>query len=81
MNKELITEKLLAAGIEIESLDWRLDWQNNTYLRYCYWTQLPIDAWNAVKEFMDEDIYDDDDGDDYNGRPIIIQHYSYHIKK
>ena len=77
MNKDLITEILLASGINIESLDWRTD----TYLRYCYWTRLPIDAWNAVKEFMDEDIYDDDDGEDYHGRPIIIQRYSYYIKK
>lgn len=77
MNKELITEKLLAAGINIESLEWRTD----TYLRYCYWTRLPMDAWEVVKEFLDEDIYEDDDGAGRGGRPIIIQRYSYYIKK
>jgi hypothetical protein len=82
MNQEiitaaLITDKLLSAGLTAEEFDWKTP----EYFRYGYWHKLPTQVWDAIKEFVEEDIYEDDDGDGPGGRPIIIRRYSYHLKK
>ena len=75
MTKEIITEKLIAAGADPTRIEWRED-----YLRYGYWSLLPEAAYDAIAEYMYEDLYEDDDGDDDRGRPIIRRLYSYHFK-
>ena len=77
MNKEIITEKLQAAGLLAEEIEWKTD----NYFRYGYWKRLPANVFNTIKEFVEEDLYEDDDGDGPGGRPIIIKRYSYFIKK
>ncbi len=83
MTKEIITEKLVAAGIPAESIEWRSGSNSGKpydYFRYNYWRPLPDEALSAISEHMYEDLYEDDDGDDDRGRPIIRRLWSYHFK-
>jgi len=77
MTKEIITEKLIAAGVPAAKIEWR---GPEPYLRVGYWQQLPNDAYAAISEWMVEDLYEDDDGDDDRGRPLIRKLYSYYFK-
>jgi len=77
MTRHEITERLIATGISPERIEWRGE---HDYLRVGYWQQLPSKAYAAISEWMEEDLYEDDDGDDDRGRPIIRKLYSYHFK-
>ena len=70
-----ITEALIGTGIDLTDIDFR----GSGYFRYGYWRRLPSEAYEAIAHLVDEDLYEDDDGDDERGRPIIIKRWSYHF--
>lgn len=58
------------------------DTDTKVVLRYGSWKTLPIDLFEKLRLLYPaiwEDCYDDDDGDDDEGRPIIRHLYSYVI--
>jgi hypothetical protein len=75
-----VQKRLAVYGISSEDIDWRTGFSidgDYPYMRYGYWKHLPSDAYDAISPLMYEDCYEDDDGDDDRGRPIIRRLYSY----
>ena len=78
--KHEVEKRLAVYGIGKADIDWRTGFSldgDYPYLRYGYWKLLPMDAYDAISKYMWEDCYEDDDGDDERGRPIIRKLYSY----
>lgn len=79
IQKEII--KILADnGIAPADIDFRGSKGEVTYFRYKYWQTLPDHALEAISHLVIEDLYEDDDGDDERGRPIIRRMWSYQFK-
>lgn len=69
-----ITEILASQGVD-ENLEFR-----EKFIRVGYWRRLTDDQYHAISHIVYEDCYEDDDGDDVKGRPIIRKLYSYYYK-
>jgi hypothetical protein len=81
--EEEIVQALAEAGLSSEEIDFRGEFgkaDSITHFRYSYWRRLPSDAYEAIAHLVYEDLYEDDDGDDDRGRPIIIKRWSYHFR-
>jgi hypothetical protein len=79
LQKQII--KILAEnGISPADIDFRGSKGEVTFFRYQYWRCLPEHALEAISHLVIEDLYEDDDGDDDRGRPIIRRMYSYQFK-
>ncbi len=78
--QEQILEKLAQQGISAEDIDFRGSDGKATYFRYRYWSPLPEEAFIAISNLVYEDLYEDEDGDDERGRPIIRRMWNYQIK-
>jgi len=79
-NKQII--KILAEnGIVPADIDFRETNGEITFFRYQYWRRLPEHALEAIQHLVIEDLYEDLDGDDEKGRPIIRNIWSYQFRK
>jgi len=72
-----ILDQLIENGLDENEIEFRGD-SNHRYIRYGYWSRLNETESKNVN--LEEDLYEDDDGDDDNGRSIIRRLYSYIIK-
>jgi hypothetical protein len=75
--EEEIKKQLIKNGVFEGDIQFRGE-ENNRYIRISYWRELTEEQLKDTQ--LVEDLYEDDDGDDYRGRPIIIRKYSYYIK-
>lgn len=73
MSNTKIMQHLLSAGIVSNEIEFT----SASSFRYRYWAPLPAAAMTALSELIAEDIYEDHDGDDERGRPIIRCLYEY----
>lgn len=80
MIQKQIVKKLTAVGIDPADIDFRGTNGETKFFRYRYWKTLPDEAFESIKDLVIEDCYDDNDGDDDKGRPIIRHLYSYQFK-
>lgn len=66
---------LSRAGVPLSTIQWI----GENEFRYAYWQQLPAEAQWALLPHVEEEVYEDWDGDS-GGRPIIFSRYSYKIR-
>jgi len=74
--QETIKARLIEAGTPEEFIEFR---EKDSVLRIGYWQEISLAGWNAIKEYVTEDMYEDED--DFGGRPYYRRLYSYPIKK
>lgn len=75
--EQSIKDQLIQNGLTEKEIQFRGE-PDRRYIRYAYWKQLTESQIKGLN--LIEDIYEDDDGDDDRGRPIIRTLYSYIIK-
>jgi hypothetical protein len=75
--EELIKAQLIQNGLNEKEIRFRGE-SNRRYIRYAYWQKLTESQLQRIN--LEEDLYEDDDGDDDRGQPIIRTLYSYIIK-
>jgi hypothetical protein len=77
LKEQSIKERLIQNGATDADIQFR-DTGKYRYVRYGYWKRLTDKQLEGLD--LEEDLYEDMDGDDYRGRPIYIKQYSYRIK-
>ena len=75
----VITRVLEAVGIAAKDLQFHGSDGQTTYFRYQGWRPLPTIAEIAISSLATEEVYEDHDGDDERGRPIIRRLYTYQL--
>lgn len=73
MSNTKIMDRLLSLGV----LSNEIEFTSTSSFRYRYWAPLPPAAMAALDKLIEEEVYEDHDGDDERGRPIIRRLYSY----
>jgi hypothetical protein len=74
-----IKNQLMENGVDGDDIQFRSYPNESRYIRIGYWKPLRPEDLKGI-ETLSEDYYEDYDGDDHRGRPIIRGLYSYNIK-
>jgi len=74
-----VVETLGSHGIAEKELSFRGSNGAVTYFTYQGWRSLPTEALEAIAHLAYEDLYEDEDGDDERGRPIIRRMWNYQL--
>jgi hypothetical protein len=76
-----ILQRLSQFGISESDISFR-GWDGKTScFTYNGWRPLPQDALQSINDLVFEDIYEDYDGDDDRGKPIIRRMWYYEFSK
>jgi hypothetical protein len=75
--EELIKVQLMNNGLDPNDIQFRGGDYSPRYVKYSYWQKLSENQLKGLD--LKEEICEDDDGSDDEGRSIILKRYSYTI--